>query len=70
MTIADHIREETRELITFNHIKSLLQNGASHDLISKSFRISMEKYKTSSKKSKTLPTDIAILIANHTQITP
>ena len=39
MTIADHIREET----TFNIIKNLIQNGASNDLISKSFGISMKK---------------------------
>ena len=47
MTIAYHIRAEEREITieitTFNHIKSLLQNGASYDLISKSFGIPMEK---------------------------
>ncbi len=36
MTIADEIRAET----TFNSIKALLQNGASIELISKSFRLS------------------------------
>jgi hypothetical protein len=39
MTIADRIREET----IFNNIRNLLQNGASYDLISKSFGLSIQK---------------------------
>ncbi len=39
MTIADEIREE----ITFNSIKALLQNGASIELISKSFGLSIQE---------------------------
>ena len=56
MTIADHIRAEEREITieitTFNHIKSLLQNGASYDLISKSFGIPMEKVQDIIQKIK------------------
>ncbi|MEA5258311.1 Rpn family recombination-promoting nuclease/putative transposase [Arcicella aquatica] len=48
MTIADEIREET----TFNNIKSLLQNGASIELISKSFGISIQKVEEIIKKLK------------------
>ncbi|MEA5404298.1 Rpn family recombination-promoting nuclease/putative transposase [Arcicella sp. DC2W] len=48
MTIADEIREET----TFNNIKSLLQNGASIELISKSFGISVQKIEEIMKKLK------------------
>jgi predicted transposase/invertase (TIGR01784 family) len=48
MTIADEIREET----TFNHIKGLIQNGVSIDLISKSFGLSMQKVEEIIKKIK------------------
>ena len=48
MTIADHIREET----TFNIIKKLIQNGASEDLISKSFEIPMKKIQEIIQKIK------------------
>jgi hypothetical protein len=48
MTIADRIREET----TFNNIRNLLQNGASYDLISKSFVISMKKLQDIIQKIK------------------
>ena len=56
MTIADHIRAEEREitteLITLNNIKNLIQNGASYDLISKSFGISMKKIQEIVQKIK------------------
>jgi hypothetical protein len=37
MTIADHIREETRELITFQHIKGLLAIGLDDKFIADAF---------------------------------
>jgi hypothetical protein len=43
MTIADRIREETIEITTLNMIKNLIQNGASYDIISKSFGLSIQK---------------------------
>ncbi len=46
MTIADEIREETN----FNIIKSLLQNGASIELISKSFGLSIQEVEEIIKK--------------------
>ena len=48
MTIADHIREKT----TFNNIKTLIQNGASYDLISKSFGIPVKKLQDIFQKIK------------------
>ncbi|MCU0469586.1 MAG: hypothetical protein MUF58_13380 [Arcicella sp.] len=48
MTIADHIREET----TLNNIRNLLQNGASYDLISKSFGIPVKKLQDIIQKIK------------------
>ena len=48
MTIADHIREET----SLNNIKNLIQNGASYDLISKSFGIPMKKIQEIVQKIK------------------
>ncbi|MEA5139621.1 hypothetical protein [Arcicella rigui] len=53
MTIADEIREEEREKTTFNYVKGLLQNGASIELISKSFGISVQKVEEIIKKLKT-----------------
>jgi predicted transposase/invertase (TIGR01784 family) len=53
MTIADEIRMEERENTTFDNIKSLLQNGASIELISKSFGISVQKVEEIIKKLKT-----------------
>ncbi len=50
MTIADEIRAEERENITFNHIKGLLQNGASIELISKSFGLSIQEVEKIIKK--------------------
>ncbi|MEA5139622.1 Rpn family recombination-promoting nuclease/putative transposase [Arcicella rigui] len=49
MTIADEIREET----TFNHIKGLLQNGITPEIIAKSFGISVQKVEEIIKKLKT-----------------
>lgn len=46
MTIADEIRAE----ITFNSIKALLQNGASIELISKSFGLSIQEVEKIIKK--------------------
>ena len=46
MTIADEIRAEERENITFNSInsiKGLLENGVSIELISKSFGLSIQE---------------------------
>ena len=48
MTIADEIREET----TFNYVKGLIQNGASVELIAKSFGLSMQKVEDIIKKIK------------------
>ncbi|MDR6560097.1 putative transposase YdaD [Arcicella sp. BE140] len=52
MTIADEIRAEEREKTTFNYVKGLLQNGASIELISKSFGISIQKVEEIIKKLK------------------
>lgn len=46
MTIADEIREKT----TFNHIKGLIQNGVSIELISKSFGLSIQEVEKIIKK--------------------
>ena len=48
MTIADEIREKN----TFNHVKGLIQNGASIELISKSFGISIQKIEDIVQKIK------------------
>ncbi len=50
MTIADEIREEEREKTTFNYVKGLLQNGASIELISKSFGLSIQEVEKIIKK--------------------
>lgn len=52
MTIADKIREETFENTTFNYIKGLFQNGASIELISKSFGLSIQKVEEIIQKIK------------------
>ena len=39
MTIADEIREDN----TFEHIKGLIQNGISPEIIAKSFGLSIQK---------------------------
>ncbi len=50
MTIADEIRAEEREKTTFNHVKGLLKNGASIELISKSFGLSIKEIEKIIKK--------------------
>ena len=53
MTIADEIRAEERENITFNSInsiKGLLENGISIELISKSFGLSIQELEKIIKK--------------------
>jgi hypothetical protein len=37
MTIADHIRDETRELITFQYTKNLLEKGFDDKFIADAF---------------------------------
>lgn len=46
MTITDEIREET----IFNHIKGLLQNGITPEIIAKSFGLSIQKVEEVIKK--------------------
>jgi hypothetical protein len=43
MTIADEIRLEERENNTFEHIKGLIQNAISPEIIAKSFGLSIQK---------------------------
>jgi predicted transposase/invertase (TIGR01784 family) len=56
MTAAEEIRLEERaktmEFATFNHIKGLFQNGASIELISKSFGLSVQKVEEIIQKIK------------------
>jgi len=48
MTITDEIREET----TFNHIKGLLQNGITPEIISKSFGISIQNSRRNCQENR------------------
>ena len=50
MTATERLREE----ITFDQIKSLIQNGASMELISKSFGLSFQKIEETIKEMKIL----------------
>jgi hypothetical protein len=43
MTIADEIRLNAFESITFEHIKGLTENGLSPEIIAKSFEMPLEK---------------------------
>ena len=52
MTIADHIREETVELTTFQHIKGLIEKGLDADLIADAFKIPVKKVKDIIQKIK------------------
>jgi hypothetical protein len=52
MTSADQIRLEERENSTFNHIRGLIQNGASIELISKSFGLTVQKVEEIIQKIK------------------
>jgi hypothetical protein len=49
MTATEQLREET----TLNNIRNLIQNGASMNLISKSFGLSIQKIEDIIKKMKT-----------------
>lgn len=56
MTAAEEIRTEERaktmEFATFNHVRGLIQNGASIELISKSFGLSIQKVEEIIQKIK------------------
>jgi predicted transposase/invertase (TIGR01784 family) len=52
MTIADHIREEEREITTFNYIKGLLEEGFNADTIAKAFKIPVKKVQDIIQKIK------------------
>ncbi len=52
MTIADHIREETRELITFQHTKDLLAIGFDDETIAKVFKLPLKKVQDIIQKIK------------------
>ena len=56
MTAAEEIRTEERaktmEFATINYIKGLIQNGASIELISKSFGLSVQKVEEIIQKIK------------------
>ena len=52
MTIADHIREETEELTTFQHIKGLIEKGLDADLIADAFKIPIKRVQTIIQKIK------------------
>ena len=53
MTIANQIRAEEREISTFNYIKGLFNNGASIELIAKSFDLSIQKVEEYIKRIQT-----------------
>ena len=52
MTIADHIREETIELTTFNYIKGLLEKGFDAEFIADVFKTPMNKVQEIIQKIK------------------
>ena len=52
MTATEQLKLEERENTTFNIMKSLIQNGASMELISKSFGLSIQKIEDIIKKMK------------------
>jgi predicted transposase/invertase (TIGR01784 family) len=43
MTVDQRIRMEANELTTFNHVKGLIQNGITPEIIAKSFGLSIQK---------------------------
>lgn len=45
MTASEQLQLEVREEVTFDIVKKLIQNGASMELISKSFGLSFRKIK-------------------------
>jgi hypothetical protein len=55
MTATEQLQLEEREYTTLNHIKSLLQNSASMELISKSFGLSFQKIEEIIKEMKNSP---------------
>ncbi len=52
MTATEQLRLEERENTTFNNIRNLIQNGASMELISKSFGLSIQKIEDIIQKMK------------------
>ena len=52
MTIADEIRKETLEIMNFNYIKGLLEEGLDADLIAKAFKMPIKKVQTIIQKIK------------------
>lgn len=52
MTATEQLQLEERGKTTFNHIRSLIQNGASIELISKSFGLSIQKIENIIQKMK------------------
>lgn len=52
MTIADHIREETMELVTFQHTKDLLENGFDDKFIAEAFKLPLKKVQDIIQKIK------------------
>jgi hypothetical protein len=60
MTIADHIRAEEREVTTFYYIKGLIEMAWMLILLRMPLKFLSKKCRTLSKKSKNLPTNIAI----------
>ncbi|MEA5460736.1 Rpn family recombination-promoting nuclease/putative transposase [Arcicella sp. LKC2W] len=52
ISVSDKVREETFENTTFNYVKGLFQNGASIELISKSFGLSIQKVEEIIQKIK------------------
>ena len=43
MTATEQLTEETMEFANFNHIKGLIQNGISPEIIAKSFGLPIQK---------------------------
>ncbi len=52
MTIADHIREETREAVTLQHTKDLLEIGLDAETIARAFKLPLEKVQDIIQKIK------------------
>ena len=53
ISISEQVRADEREISTFNHIKGLFHNGASIELISKSFGLSIQKVEEYIKRIQT-----------------
>ena len=52
MTATEQLKLEERENTTLNNIRNLIQNGASMELISKSFGLSFQKIENIIQKMK------------------